>query len=152
MRVPAAPPGMAQGAMPAAKSLAITLAELRALARARQRRSIRAADAAPLLIRLLSACRTLTIEDRAPGLAFRLAGETEQQLPFGLTCILHSAAVVRLTPAEHAVADLLCEGHTLARIAQLRGVSPNTIKSQVRQVFRKLDVDSRVALARRWCP
>jgi DNA-binding NarL/FixJ family response regulator len=50
------------------------------------------------------------------------------------------------------VAELLCEGRTLAQIAHLRGVSINTIKSQVRQVFRKLEVDSRVALVRRLCP
>jgi DNA-binding CsgD family transcriptional regulator len=142
---------MAQGAMSAAKPLAITLSELRALAR--QRRSARVTDAAALLIRLLGACRTLVVEERAPGLAFRLAGETEQLTPFGLTCILHSASgAPRLTLAERAVADLLCEGHTLAQIARLRGVTANTVKSQVRQVFRKLNVDSRVALARRWCP
>ena len=51
-----------------------------------------------------------------------------------------------------SVAELLCEGHTLAQIADARGVSPNTVKSQVRQVFRKLNVDSRVALVRRMCP
>jgi DNA-binding CsgD family transcriptional regulator len=137
--------------MPAGKPLAITLSELRALAR--QRRATRATDVAPLLVRLLGSCRTLIVEERSPGLAFRFAGETEQQAPFSLTCILHSAdGTPRLTVAERAVADLLCEGHTLARIAQFRGVSANTVKSQVRQVFRKLNVDSRVALARRWCP
>ena len=139
--------------MPAPKSLSLTLAELRALWRSRQRRQARVLEVAPLFIRLLGSCRTVAVEERAPGLAFRLAGETEQQAPFGLTCILHSPSRgPRLTAAEHAIADLLCEGHTLARIAQLRGVSPNTVKSQVRQVFRKLNVENRVALARRWCP
>ena len=47
------------------------------------------------------------------------------------------------------MADGLCEGRTLAQIASLRGVTINTVKSQVRQIFRKLDVDSRVALLRR---
>lgn len=143
---------MAQGAMPAAKTLAMTLAELRALARP-ARRGARAADAAPLLARLLSGCRVATVEERGAGVAFRLAGETEQRTPFSLTCILvANANPLKLTVAERAVADLLCEGLTLARIAQLRGVSANTVKSQVRQVFRKFNVDSRVALARRWCP
>ena len=50
---------------------------------------------------------------------------------------------------ERDVADGLCEGRTLAQIASLRGVTINTVKSQVRQIFRKLDVDSRVALLRR---
>ena len=38
------------------------------------------------------------------------------------------------------------------RSQRLRGVTVNTVKSQVRQIFRKLDVDSRVALVRRLCP
>jgi DNA-binding CsgD family transcriptional regulator len=144
---------MAQAAMPATTPLSITLAELRGLARPRQRRAARVAEATPLLGRLLAACDTMQLEERAPGLVFRLRGETERRAPFHLTCVLHSATdTSRLTPAELAVTELLCEGHTLARIAQMRGVSANTVKSQVRQVFRKLNVDSRVALVRRWCP
>jgi len=50
------------------------------------------------------------------------------------------------------VAQQLCDGRTLAQIARLRGVSVNTIKSQVRQIFRKLDVETRVGLVRRLCP
>ncbi len=50
------------------------------------------------------------------------------------------------------MAEQLCEGRTLAQIAGLRGVTVNTVKSQVRQIFRKLDVDTRVALVRRLCP
>ena len=57
-----------------------------------------------------------------------------------------------LTTAEQAVAEQLCEGRTLAQIAHLRGVSANTVKSQVRQIFRKLNVESRVALVRKLCP
>lgn len=99
----------------------------------------------------MSACREVTFEERSQGLAVRFAGETEQRLPFHITCIVPSRkAAPRLTAAEQAVAELLCEGHTLAQIAHLRGVSANTVKSQVRQVFRKLDVESRVALVRQW--
>jgi DNA-binding CsgD family transcriptional regulator len=58
-------------------------------------------------------------------------------------------AVSKLSHAEADVAQQLCEGRTLAQIAARRGVSVNTIKTQVRQVFRKLDVNSRVALVRR---
>jgi DNA-binding CsgD family transcriptional regulator len=142
-----------KGAVPPTKTLASSLAELRSCARARQRRPTRVLDVAPLLARLIGGCRTLSMEERGPGLAFRLAGTTERQVPFGFTCILHAApSPVQLTTAERAVADLLCEGHTLAQIARRRGVSSNTVKSQVRQIFRKLDVDSRVALVRHWCP
>jgi DNA-binding NarL/FixJ family response regulator len=93
------------------------------------------------------------VEERVSGLAFRLQGATEVGAAFTMTCVLHLPANAKvLTAAEQAVADFLCEGRTLAQIARLRGVSPNTIKSQVRQLFRKLNVDSRVALVRRLCP
>ena len=135
------------------KTLASSLADLRGFARGRQRRATRVFDAAPLLARLIGCCRTLSVEDRGRGLAFKLSGATEHQAVFEFTCVLHAATRTgQLTAAERAVADLLCEGHTLAQIARQRGVSANTVKSQVRQIFRKLDVDSRVALVRHWCP
>lgn len=134
------------------KPLALTLAELRQLARSRARRA-RSTEVLPLLLRLVAGCRLLAVEERAHGVVVRLAGETEQHAPFSITCILPGrAAAPRLTSAERAVAELLCEGHTLAQIARLRGVTANTVKTQVRQVFRKLDVESRVALVRQWYP
>lgn len=136
--------------MAAPKSLASTLSELRAAA-ARHRRPARV-DPVTALARLLGACRVTAIEDRTTGVAFRLAGETEQGDGFRLTVVLQALDGAGLTAAERAVADLLCEGRTRAQIARLRGVTTNTIKSQVRQVFRKLNVDSRVAMVRRWCP
>jgi DNA-binding CsgD family transcriptional regulator len=136
----------------AAKTLHQALTELRALADTRQRRA-RNPDAASLIVRILAPCRTSCVEHRLGGLAFRLHGNTENAAPFSITCVLHHPEAVRaLTTAEQAVADQLCEGRTLGQIASLRGVSANTVKSQVRQIFRKLNVDSRVALVRRLCP
>jgi DNA-binding CsgD family transcriptional regulator len=138
--------------MASAKSPHQALAELRALGSTRLRRSLRVVEAVPLIARLLATCNTLGVEDRAGGLAFRLQGHTENAAEFSITCVLkHPAASRALTTAENAVADLLCEGRTLAQIAHLRGVSANTVKSQVRQIFRKLNVESRVALVRKWC-
>ncbi len=132
-----------------AKSLHQALSELRSLGTTRLRRQGRGADAAPMIVRLLAACKALGVEDRAAGLAFRLQGTTESGATYSMTCVLHHPAADRkLTTAEQSVAVLLCEGRTLAQIARLRGVSPNTVKSQVRQVFRKLNVESRVALVR----
>jgi DNA-binding NarL/FixJ family response regulator len=136
----------------AAKTLTQILAELRSCGGIRLRRSARIPDAAPLIGRLLAACKTLAVEERASGLAFRLQGATDGAASFTMTCVLHLPRAKVLTTAEQAVADHLCEGRTLAQIARLRGVSPNTIKSQVREVFRKLEVDSRVALVRKLCP
>ena len=138
--------------MPAVKTLTQTLAELRSCAKTRVRRTARVPDAGPLIARLVDSCKTLAVEERANGIAFRLQGVTESAGSFLFTCTLQSPAdAVELTSAEQAVAELLCEGRTLAQIAHARGVSANTVKSQVRQVFRKLNVESRVALVRKLC-
>jgi DNA-binding CsgD family transcriptional regulator len=139
--------------MPSAKTLTQTLAELRSCGTTRLRRPARVPEAAPLIARLLASCKTLAVEERAHGIAFRLRGAIDTARTFDFTCTLHfpgGGAV--LTAAEQAVADLLCEGRTLAQIAHARGVSANTVKSQVRQVFRKVNVESRVALVRKMCP
>jgi DNA-binding CsgD family transcriptional regulator len=137
----------------AAKTLNQMLAELRSCGSTRLRRTARVVDAAPLIARLLGSCKTLAVEERPHGLVFRLQGATDTAAMFAISCVLHLPAGANvLTEAEQAVAEHLCEGRTLAQIARLRGVSPNTIKSQVRQVFRKLNVESRVALVRRMCP
>jgi DNA-binding CsgD family transcriptional regulator len=139
--------------MPAAKTLTQILAELRSCGSTRLRRPVRVPEAAPLIARLLGACKTLAVEERAHGLAFRLRGATDADRTFDFTCMLHfPAGKAVLTAAEQAVAELLCEGRTLAQIAHVRGVSANTVKSQVRQVFRKLNVESRVALVRKMGP
>jgi DNA-binding NarL/FixJ family response regulator len=134
-----------------ATSLLSALAELRSLGRPRQRRMNRGGEALPLLVRLIGACRIVAAEERAGGVALRLQGETEQRTAFTMICIVPSNEPSGLTTAEQAVVDLLCEGRTRAQIARLRGVSANTVKSQIREIFRKLNVDSRVALVRRCC-
>jgi len=136
-----------------AKTLTQTLEELHTFANKRLRRSARVPDAAPLIARLLGSCKTLAVEQRVSGVAFQLRGVTDSAAPFAVTCLLHSpAGKTVLTTAEQAVAYLLCEGRTLAQVASLRGVTLNTVKSQVRQIFRKLNVDSRVALVRLLSP
>jgi DNA-binding CsgD family transcriptional regulator len=121
---------------------------LRRLARSR-RQPPRADDAVALIGRLLAASTVAAVEVQAGSLVFRLrAADAESDCL--LTCHIRNARDASpLTESERDVADRLCEGRTLAQIARLRGVTINTIKSQVRQIFRKLDVDSRVALLRR---
>jgi DNA-binding CsgD family transcriptional regulator len=133
--------------------LELTLAELRRLARVARRRPARLGEAAPLLSRLLQGCRTVGMEPRAGGVAFRFEVRESSGTRCLITCVVQDAAEdTRLTPSEREVCGLLCDGRTLAQIARLRGVTINTVKSQVRQIFRKLDVESRVALVRRLCP
>jgi DNA-binding CsgD family transcriptional regulator len=138
--------------MPSSRGIESTLDELRRLVRNPRRRPLRTAEAGTLLGRLMSAACTEAIEERADGLVFRMRLGEGTAICL-LTCHLRDeAGPQRLAPSERAVAWQLCEGKTLAQIARLRGVTINTIKSQVRQIFRKLDVDSRVSLVRRLCP
>jgi len=152
MKVSRRRPAWQNGPMARTRTLHEALAELRALGATRHKRSAGMPDVAPLLVRLLSQCRALSIEERAAGFAFRLAGSTGKA-DYSITCLLSDPrSPDSLTTAEQAVAAQLCEGHTIAQIASARGVSPNTVKSQVRQIFRKLNVESRVALVRLMCP
>jgi DNA-binding CsgD family transcriptional regulator len=139
---------MAEGAM-AHRSVPDILAELRRCVPAR-RRHARAADPVELLARLLPDCTTVDIEERPGCIVFRLRSPGAPKVR--LTCVVHHGSPAPLTAAEAEVAERVCEGRTLAQVAHLRGVSVNTIKSQVRQIFRKLEVDSRVALVRRLAP
>ena len=138
--------------MAPARGVQHTLTELRRLARLAKRRPQKAGDTAALIVRLLATASPVAIEERTGVLAirFRAADAASGCL---VTCLIRDADdAAHLTGCERAVADHLCDGRTLAQIARLRGVTINTIKSQVRQIFRKLDVDSRVALVRRLCP
>lgn len=59
-------------------------------------------------------------------------------------CDAHSpVAAARLTPTERATADLLRQSLSLVEIARERGVSLNTVKSQVRSIYQKLGVRGR---------
>jgi DNA-binding CsgD family transcriptional regulator len=139
-------------AMTVARTVQLTLSELRALTSKHRRRAARPGEVVVLLAALVGACKHASTELRINGLAVRLQGETEDGLPFTLSCLLHDPrALAILTTAERLVAEQLVDGRTLAQVARLRGVSANTVKSQVRQIFRKLDVNSRVALARLLC-
>jgi DNA-binding CsgD family transcriptional regulator len=136
-----------------ANQLPEILRELRRTARAARRRLPRFPDAVPLIIRALADFRTASIEQREGGMAFHLVAKEGHADGCSITCVIHDGAgTAALTAAEREVAELLCHGRTLAQIARLRGVSVNTVKTQVRQVFSKLDVETRVALVRRLGP
>jgi DNA-binding NarL/FixJ family response regulator len=57
---------------------------------------------------------------------------------------LISQQVRSLTPREHEVLTMLHAGDRIARIAQLLEVSPVTVRSQVKAVLRKLEVNSQL--------
>ena len=122
------------------------------MARAAKRRAVRPGDAAPLIARIAAHGRTIAVEQRAGGFAFRLEAGDAAGPRCLLVCVIDAGDNQSLTPSESDVAGHLCDGRTLAQIARLRGVTINTVKSQVRQIFRKYDVETRVALVRRLCP
>ena len=55
---------------------------------------------------------------------------------------------VRLTDAERSVAELVAAGYTNREAATKLFLSPHTVDYHLRHIFRKLDIDSRVQLAR----
>jgi DNA-binding NarL/FixJ family response regulator len=55
---------------------------------------------------------------------------------------------VALSPAGREVAEALVHGCSVEDIAQRRGTSTRTVANQVRSIFTKLGVSSRIALAR----
>jgi DNA-binding CsgD family transcriptional regulator len=143
---------MAQGGMPAARTLQQSLRELRRCARGASRRPPRISELKPLIDRMLACGEAVSIEERDGAVWIRLRA-SDATAGYALTCVIKDADhFARLTRCEYVVAEHLCNGLTLAQIARLRGVSINTIKSQARNVFRKLDVESRVALVRRLGP
>jgi len=58
-------------------------------------------------------------------------------------------AAYGLTAAEAAVAAELYTGKSLARVAEVLGLSVNTVKTHVKRVFRKCNVRSHVQLVKR---
>jgi DNA-binding CsgD family transcriptional regulator len=56
--------------------------------------------------------------------------------------------VFGLSDVEAAVCRLLIDGRTNAEIADIRGVSTETIKSQLKSLMNKTGVDGRVPLVR----
>ena len=64
----------------------------------------------------------------------------------------HSTAATpgwaRLTDAEQSVAELVAAGYTNREAATTLFLSPHTVDYHLRHIFRKLDIDSRIQLAR----
>jgi DNA-binding CsgD family transcriptional regulator len=57
-------------------------------------------------------------------------------------------ALFGLTPAESRLALLLCDGHAPPKIADLIGVSTNTLKTQLSSIYRKTGTSRQSQLVR----
>lgn len=60
-----------------------------------------------------------------------------------LVAYRRNPSVIRLTPREREVLDALVAGGTVGTIARAQFVSPNTVKTQLQSLYRKLGVHSR---------
>lgn len=56
------------------------------------------------------------------------------------------SAALALTPAEGEIAALLAQGHSRQEIARMRGVSAQTVASQLRTIFQKAGVNREAEL------
>lgn len=59
----------------------------------------------------------------------------------------HATAETRLTPRQREILQLLCEGRTNKEIANQLGMSDNTVRSHLMQMFRALGVRTRTEAA-----
>ena len=58
-----------------------------------------------------------------------------------------SSAMARLTERQREVAGHVAAGYSTSEIAAVLGVSPNTVKKHLKQIFETLELDSRTELA-----
>lgn len=66
--------------------------------------------------------------------------------------LTESGLIGNLSPMEHATLDCVLRGMTYSEIAAYRGVSANTVKSQVRSILTKMGVSNQKELIRRMLP
>lgn len=57
-------------------------------------------------------------------------------------------ALERLTPAERRVAHLVADGLSNTAVAEQLSISRHTVESHLKHIYRKLDITTRVSLAR----
>ena len=62
------------------------------------------------------------------------------------TAFGHTATHERLTQRETQIANLLIKGDTYKQIAHALFISPDTVRQHIRNIYRKLQVNSRVQL------
>lgn len=98
-----------------------------------------------LRLRKVAASATESTEEQADDLFMLTIGDSPP--PTVLREDLRAA--FGLTAAEAAVAAELYTGKSLARVAEVLGLSVNTVKTHVKRVFRKCNVRSHVQLVKR---
>ncbi|WP_314147271.1 LuxR C-terminal-related transcriptional regulator [uncultured Leifsonia sp.] len=107
-----------------------------------------AADAFRVANRIIADERMLSAYTFVPAATARALADLAGEPLHSATVAAGSArAVPRLTKREHEILELLTTGRSMAQIAADLYISPNTLKSTVRTLYRKLGVTSRAAAA-----
>jgi DNA-binding CsgD family transcriptional regulator/PAS domain-containing protein len=97
------------------------------------------------LLLLVSRVRSLDVDQAHPVRAIVFISDPEQKVR--PTCDT-LRALFGLTPAEYRLAMLLADGHDPVAIAELVGVSRNTLKSQLTSIYRKTGTSRQAQLVR----
>jgi DNA-binding CsgD family transcriptional regulator/PAS domain-containing protein len=99
----------------------------------------------PALHILISPVRNLALDSATPVHAVIFVSDPSQKVrpPDVILRVLFG-----LTPAESRLALLLCDGHTPRQIADLIGVSTNTLKTQLTSIYRKTGTSRQSQLVR----
>lgn len=92
-----------------------------------------------------SLAESLPGEAAEDAVACALIGDPETGVSFSPEAL---RIAYSLTPAESELLGLLASGHCLSDAAKARGVSLNTVRSQLKQVFAKTDTSRQAALIR----
>lgn len=101
-------------------------------------------DRPPLLL-VVSAVRGFEVDKVHPVRAIVFVSDPAQRVR--PTCDT-LRALYGLTPAEYRLAMLLADGYEPATIAELVGVSRNTLKTQLASIYRKTDTSRQAQLVR----
>ena len=56
------------------------------------------------------------------------------------------SSILKLAPREVEIVQLLCRGHKIGTAAEHLGISPNTAKTYLKRLYRKLGVQDRFEL------
>ncbi|UCG48203.1 MAG: response regulator transcription factor [Phycisphaerales bacterium] len=56
----------------------------------------------------------------------------------------------KLTPRERQIAELICQGLRNGKIANYLRIRPGTVKTHVRNIYRKAQVESKIAMLLRF--
>ncbi len=99
----------------------------------------------PPLQLLLSPVRGSNVDDAHPVHAVVFISDPAQKIRPSYDTV---RALFELTPAEYRLAMLLADGHDPTAIAEMVGVSRNTLKSQLASIYRKTGTSRQAQLVR----